>query len=76
MLARNGAVTGHGEGFFAEVEERYGPHVADDVWLASLPLDERIRVLETRVAANQERLDDLVTEYPELKSVPRRGRCP
>jgi hypothetical protein len=66
-------IVGRGERFFADVQERYGPHVADDVFLASLPIDERIRVLETRIAANEARLDELVTRFPALKSV-KRGR--
>jgi hypothetical protein len=74
IVTRNGAVVSRDRAeFFRELEDEYGPHIAGQVRFVSLPIDERIRMLETQIAANQERLDELVTMYPELKSC-KRGR--
>lgn len=52
-------VTGRGGDFFRKVEDRHGPEVADAVRLASLPVDERLRVLRHRVCEIDRRLDEL-----------------
>jgi hypothetical protein len=62
-------ITGRGEGFFDEVANVLGEDVADEVRLASLPIDERIRVHDHRIAEIDARLDELVDEYPALKSI-------
>jgi hypothetical protein len=61
----NGVVTGRGSAFWRELEDVHGPAVADSVRLASLPIDERIRILEHRVAEIDRRLEELRHEDRE-----------
>jgi hypothetical protein len=56
-------VAGYGHTIFDKVEERHGPETADRVRLASLPIDERLRVLRHRQAAIKTRAGELVREH-------------
>ena len=56
-------VAGYGPAFHRAVEERYGPEVADQVRLASLPVDERLPVLRHRQSEIEARAAELVREH-------------
>lgn len=53
------SVVGRGRAFFEEVAARHGAETADQVFLASLPVDERIRLLEHRNALIEARMRGL-----------------
>jgi hypothetical protein len=61
-------IAGRGQAFLDKIEAEHGPDVADSVRLAGLPVGERLRVLEHRLAANIGRRDQLLGEHPALKS--------
>jgi hypothetical protein len=68
---RNGAIVGRGDEFFAEVERVHGKQTADACWIASLDHDEirdQLAIVNARIDQNQARLDELVNEWPALKS--------
>jgi hypothetical protein len=56
-------VSGYGPRFFDRIEERYGREVADQVRLASMPVDVRLAVLRSRQAAIEARAGELVREH-------------
>jgi len=62
--------------FLDRIAVKHGDEAARAVEQAMLPLDERIAALEKRQREIHARLDELVTEYPQLKSARSRpGSC-
>lgn len=82
MILPNGVVTGYDpERFLDEVAVRHGEAAAAGCELLMMEpaaqlavLDQEIAHVDARLAELRAEMDEMVTEFPELKSMPRRAR--